>query len=343
MSRPTSDYHQLCLGSRRVLTLWGDPAHFRGLIAEMDGSTPKRRGVRASLLALQASGLLRRASRELTGEELAHVYRVVAPLLAFASRSGMHISSWSINWPVGDRHHRRYVLAVDRSGEPCLFAKVSVDASGDAELFTDAKLFKREHLMLRRLSSRPLPDWRTPRSLSYQLDGGWATLIQEPLPPGRQHLSPERIARHLPLGQPGQVRALGSTSWVHDALAKHMSPSFEQYVRTTAVKPVPVGLVNGDIRPSNAVWAGGGRWLFDWEFAAWDAPRQADIVLDILNTWLPRRGSRKLLLKTIHGASQRRGICPAELALSLLYLSTVGHRRARELMTHEWSPPPSLV
>lgn len=327
----------LYVGRRRVVTLRGDPRHFRMLLGQMDGSTAKRRAVRRAALTLSTIGLLNAVSRCSDAAERADVDEITAHLRDVAADRTATLSAVAVMWPISDRAHRRYIVAADSRGQGALFGKFSTRPDVDGDLFA------KEHSVLSDFEERGITGWNTPRSYGLRRSEQRVSLVLQALPASRRHLSWEEVVRDLPLSRIGhpsgeELRVPQELTWFAAGLTRPASQAFHAFVGQLATTPIPVGVANGDIRPSNAVATGTGHWLYDWEFADLLAPRSADLVAAALN-----RNPPAITSDTGAGILVRLGVDPVvhgvsieELALSLLYLATVDHPGALSLMAG-WS------
>ena len=328
--------YQLNLGSRPVVTLCGHDRDFATLVAAMDASTLKRRTLRQGLLFAARLRLVPLIGTALTRDAQSELEAMTKPLHTAAAGQGSRVRSLSVQWPAGDRTHRRYVLGVDQEGSLRFFSKVTVDPALDGQLLDN------EGQLLTTLAGDPLPHVRTPRLFHTERTDDLGALVMEALPTQRDHVDWAGIQSLLPLREPQSHRP-HAPAWVAKALEEDMSATFTAVV-TRGLPKLRTGLVNGDVRPSNVVVSAGQIWLFDWEYGAHDAPASTDLAAALLNAKtsgaVPTQAPEVLVrwLGDVEGA----GIAQPEAALCLLYLSTVDHPWAKLLMTQEWPLAPIL-
>ena len=328
--------YQLNLGSRPVVTLCGDDRDFSTLVAAMDASTLKRRTLRQGLLFAARLRLVPFIGKELTRDDQSELDAMTKPLHTAAAGQGSRVRSLSVQWPAGDRTHRRYLLGVDQGGSLRFFSKVTVDPNLDGHLLDN------EGQLLATLAGDPLLHVRTPRLFHAERTDDFGAIVMEALPMKRDHVDWAGIQSLLPLREPHSHRPR-QPAWVATALDGDMSATFRAVV-TRGLPKLRTGLVNGDVRPSNVVVSAGEIWLFDWEYGAQDAPASTDLAAALLNAKtsgaLPTHAPGVLVRwrDDVEGA----GIALPEAALCLLYLSTVDHPWAKLLMTQQWPLAPTL-
>ncbi|WP_426565255.1 hypothetical protein ACPPVT_02805 [Angustibacter sp. McL0619] len=314
------------LGRRRIVTLVGDPAQFPVLLRAMDTSTPKRRAVRSVLRTAGALRLLALVGRRPDDAEWAQIEESLAQAELVEDAPAL-----AVFWPAGDRAHRRYLLAVGGRGGASVFVKVSTAAE------VDERLLANEHQVLAALQVDPLRDWRTPVSYGLRRSGTQVSLAVQALPAQRGTVTWELIEATLPLRRtsdlpPRSARPVELDWWLR-ARRHPSSAEFEKTLRVLDDQQVPVGLVNGDIRPSNAITGPDGGWLFDWEFADFSGPLNADVVGASLN----RIGADALtepvaeVVERMRSAARRHGCDEFDVVLALMYLSSVEHPGALRL------------
>lgn len=334
---------QVGIGRRRIATLMGEPRDFRALVRELDGSTHKRRAAKGYAQLRHRIRLL--PTRTYPPPDAASrndIERSLQPVQQVASAMGLELRSFAVFWPTADRAHRRYVVATDQGGRVRLFAKVSLDVA------TDQARFEQEDKMLRGLAETGLRGWRTPHTYGVVGDEGCCTsLVLQPLPARRRQLQWAQIAKDLPLAPTSRAPAIaplpGGTTWFGPALQIEMSADVRRLVESAADRCGYLGLANGDISPSNALRVGRERWLIDWEFGAWDAPRDVDVVVGLLTSRAIRLPNSRPedLLRWLRASAHRCGLEDDMTALSLLYLSTVNRAWAPRLLTLSWPADPS--
>jgi len=325
------------VGRRRVVTLAGDQRLFSRLLCYMDGSTAKRRAVRAGAKFLVASRMLQFVARRSSTEESNEIRELSEHLRDVAASLGNETAAVAVMWPISDRAHRRYITGLDSSGANPLFCKFSTKPELDADLFEN------EHAMLKTLHDRGIKGWRTPRSCGLRQSGGSISLVMEGLPGQRRHLTWDDILARLPLEQvelaeSRSLRRANELDWYRAAELTPASAAFNRAAVRAALTPVSVSLVNGDVTPCNSVCAGTERWLYDWEFAHDAGPHQTDVVAVILNRSAMGKPGGARLIMVVREEALRRGITEVDLVMSLLYLSTLQHSGAMRVMA-EWAEP----
>ncbi len=319
-----------------MVTLCGEDRDFASLVAAMDASTLKRRTLRLCLLFAARLRLIPVIAKALTKDAQSEVDVVTKPLHTAAVGQGRQIRSLSVQWPAGDRTHRRYVLGVDEEGSLRFFSKVSIDPAMDGPLLNN------EERLLTTLMRDPLPRVRTPRLFHAERTDTLGALVMEALPSQRDHVDWAGIRSLLPLREP-QCHESRQPAWVVEALEGDMSETFRAVV-ACGLPQLRTALVNGDVRPSNVITSAGQVWLFDWEYGAHDAPTSTDLAAALLNaktSRVPPAHAPEVLVRWRDDVREA-GIALPEAALCLLYLSTVDHPWAKLLMTQEWPPSPTL-
>lgn len=329
--------YQFILGTRPVITLCGHAGDFVTLVGALDTSSPKRRLLRIGLLFAARLHLLPAITRSLSPFEIDQIAALTMPMHRIAAEQGTVLRSLSVLWPAGDRHHRRYITGIDGEGTVRLFSKVTVDPD------LDWHLLRNEGDVLAALEATPLPMLRTPRVFRAERDDYQGALVMEAIPPRRQYLGWLAIRDLLPLRDPAGGRTLQARDvpWLKEALNHEMSASFRRCADEATQRGMRVGLVNGDMRPSNVVLSAKEIWIFDWEYAAQDAPAQTDLVAALLNARTPQASfdeAADVLAGFIEDV-RRSGLSVRDAALSLLYLSTVAHPWALLLMKQGWVAP----
>jgi len=328
--------YRFAMGSRPVVTLCGEATDFTTLITALDTSTPKRRLLRLGLLVAARLRLFPIIARRLSESESEEVEMLTAPMHRIATEQGRQLRALAVVWPGGDRIHRRYVTGVDAKGTMCLFTKVTLDPA------LDWYLLQNEMMLLDSLAERPISGVRTPRVFYAECVGCQGAVVMEAIPAKREHLDWAAVRELLPLRGPTGWRELeaGEVPWLDRGLDVEVSDSFRECVNHALSQGLMVGVVNGDVRPNNVVVSGGDTWLFDWEYAAFDAPANTDLVAALLNARTQRTDPDKAaeVLVDFIGDLPKAGVSVFDAAVSLLYLSTVAHPWALLLMKREWPP-----
>lgn len=318
----------LKVGSRPLIAFGGDVSLYGELARLMDASTPKRSLVRNIARTLVSTHLVSGFTTPIRSRDVPGLHQVLDSI----SRAGTGAAAWSVTWPPGsDRSQRRYVLVLDEDGRSILFAKITTD------LAADGSLFEREYRLLQHLDETPLRKWRVPKAFKLVRSHGACAMLLEPLPAVREALAWSEVRAGLPVA-PVRIARATSPSWIEPGLALPMSRSFERVVRHRLQSPLAVGMVNGDIRPQNAVMAGQQRWMFDWEMGSLEGPAACDAVVSQLNEFVSARPHQpdRTVRDNLLSWTQAQALDPEDLCMVLLYLGTVDHHWARRLMLLEW-------
>ncbi len=309
------------LGTRRVVTLLGNPGHLAMLVGSLDTATPRRRVVRGALVLASRTRTLPLLSRR--SDDDPELKRCLAPVRDLVEEDGAVM----VVWPPGDRVHRRYVAVSDARGRLTAFAKVSTAPT------EDGPALRTECAVLTTLGAEPLANARSPRVLSSVEDDGLVALVLEAIPADREHLTWDEVIELLPLRRTGSAGA--ST---HRANRPHVGGSASFLTLAATASPGERDLANGDIRPSNAVRAGGQVWVFDWEFASFDAPLATDLVSALLTRRVETSdtGDAQRVVDDLLLAAADRGVVPRDVAAAVGYLAAAGQPWAITATRQEW-------
>lgn len=301
----------------------------------MDGSTRKRRGLRNLLTGASALGLTRLLARRLDRAKEAELAHLCGPLWDVAHERAMDVQALAVFWPSHDRAHRRYIVAVDKAGQPQLFCKTTVSP------VLDASHLRREARILEGLANHPLEGWRVPRLFAFLESATRADLVVEALPLRRRRLSWSEILPRLPLASENAEAPLppsgahGEGDWIAAACALDLRGGAARHLRRLVVDPPPLAFANADVRPANAVRTTTDYWLFDWEYASHCAPRGTDLAAASLNMTLEVDGQSlhtERLRQLVTTRAVAHGLSETDLLNGLLYLATVGHVSAQRLV-----------
>ena len=316
------------VAGRRVATLLGDSRHFPALVRSLDTATPRRRAVRAALLAATRTRTTYLISRSVASDS-DELTTMLAPVRAAMDDGSL--SAAMVLWPTGDRFHRRYVFACNEVGALTAFAKISIRPDLDAESF------RAERRALEHLEGSPLSRVRTPRVLDFVDRADLTALVLEAIPAERHHLSWEEVVSLPPLDNWTRTHDPEDLGWTGASASLGVSASFAA-LTADELPPLRTTIANGDLRPSNVVRAGGYVWVFDWEYGSTAAPVATDLVSAVLNRRIEAGPSPEpsAVLVDLLTTLRDRGVAREEAALAVLYLASTGQPWANQLVRQRW-------
>ena len=320
------------VGRRPVVTMVGPRRLHGALAAAMDASSPKRRLARGVVRAFAATRTTAFLGNRLTPALSREVELLLGIGRNAAAAAGATCGAVSVAWPAGSRADRRYVLVVDPDGRPVAFTKVVPrDGSQSEALHHEAEL-------LSEFARRPLANWRTPAVIEVADLAEVTVLSVEALPVGSRHIAWSEISGLLPLAAVGAEAAPPSGG--EPPLVADLPTSG---LRGWAGPQGRLGVVNGDVRASNAFVAGAERWMLDWEFGSLAGPIGADPVGGLLTSWDPLPTDRDTLVARrdqLVEAAATGGLDRGELAAALCFLERRGHAWALPMLDLPAPPTP---
>lgn len=199
--------------------------------------------------------------------------------LLSAYEATLAASAW--HWPANTATGRAYLCGASPGGDPRCFVKLAT--SGDA-------LRLDRDVTLSRLAGERLAGtrFRVPRTADAVTplggDGATVALTYEPLPRDAQAAPGDAAfpaaASQAYQGTPREVprHDVDTLSW-WDPLARlcrDARSTFADVLLAHLPDTLHVGLVHGDMSPTNLAHGGGAVWLLDWEKASEDGPVHVD-------------------------------------------------------------------